>query len=66
MVAANLGQILALVGFVLLLLNRLGGRRPPSRHTPVGHPGAVRWRRWGDRAACGLILAGLVVMWAKR
>jgi hypothetical protein len=57
------GEILALVGLGLLLLNKMGRRR-------VRQGGASRnlakWVAWGDFLAFGLILAGLVVMYLQK
>jgi hypothetical protein len=65
MVAANLGQILALVGFVLLLLNRVGARRGLG-HRPGGEARSLKWQRALDLAACGFMAAGLLLMWAMK
>jgi hypothetical protein len=62
---ANLGQVLALVGFCLLILSRIGLRQSP-RQRQAGATSSLRWRRWGDITACGLIVAGLLFMGASR
>jgi len=61
----GLGQILALVGLIVLLLTGAGRqqsrrqRRPPSTRF-------LQWQRWGTYAALALLLAGLLLMtWAK-
>jgi len=57
----GLGQILALAGFIMLLLAGVGRqqarrqRRPPS-------PKFLLWQRWGTYAAFALLLAGLLLM----
>jgi hypothetical protein len=56
---------LALLGFVLLLLNRVGTRRG-LRQRPVGEVRSLKWRRGLDLAACGLIVAGLLIMGAMK
>ena len=59
----KLGEILALVGMGVLLLNNMGRRR-------VRQGGASRslakWVGWGDFLAFGIILAGLVVMYLQK
>ncbi|MDP3183593.1 MAG: hypothetical protein Q8M54_12375 [Desulfobaccales bacterium] len=65
MTTANLGQVLALVGFCLLILSRIGLRRSP-RQRQAGTTTSLRWQRWGDITACGLIVAGLLFMGVSR
>jgi hypothetical protein len=61
----NAGEILALVGMVVLLLNNLGRRRVKQGRPPVkGVMG--RMLNYGDFAAFGLIFAGLVVMYLQK
>jgi len=61
----ELGQILALVGMVVLLLS--GMRRQRARKLgQASAPGFFREQRWLHAAAYGLILAGLMLMWAKK
>ncbi len=58
------GEILALVGLILLLVHNLGRRqllktRQPSRLTRF-------WLSWGDLVVFLIILAGLTLMWAQK
>jgi hypothetical protein len=59
------GEILALAGMVVLLLNNLGRRRLRQGRAPAGR-GLAKWVAWGDFVAFGLILAGLVVMYIQK
>ena len=64
---ANLksGELLALVGFLLLLVNNLGLRRPLKARRPTkGLP--LFWLRWGDLVVFLVILAGLTLMWTQK
>jgi hypothetical protein len=61
--AGKLGQILALVGLLLLVLSGLGGRRR------LRSPQAAtlrRWQRLGHLLGFVLIMIGLLVMWAEK
>ena len=61
----ELGQILALVGMVVLLwggMRRQRARKLGQASTPV----FFREQRWMHGAAYGLILVGLLLMWAKK
>jgi uncharacterized membrane protein len=63
----GLGQILALVGLIVLLITGLGrqqSRRQPRSQPPS--PAFRRWQQWGTFAAIALILAGLVIMAAAK
>ena len=65
MAGIQLGQILALVGMVLLLW--CGLRRQQARKAgQASTPGFIREQRLMYAAAYGLILAGLMLMWAKK
>jgi len=65
METGGLGQFLALVGLIFLLLTGLGRQRA-RRQQQTQSPAFQRWQRWGSIAAFGLILAGLLLMaWAK-
>jgi hypothetical protein len=57
------GEILALVGMGVLLLNKMGRRR--VRQGVAGR-GLAKWVGWGDFLAFGLILVGLVVMYLQK
>jgi cytochrome b561 len=63
MATGNFGQILALLGLVLLLVNSWGRQR--SRRRPPA-PGVSRWQRFSAFAAYALILMGLLLMWAQK
>jgi hypothetical protein len=60
------GEILALVGMVVLLLGKIGGRRPRPGQPTGGVRGLAKWLAWSDFVAFGLILAGLVVMYLQK
>jgi hypothetical protein len=63
--AVELGQIIALVGMVVLLLT--GMRRQRARKSGQSStPKFFREQRWLHGAAYGLILVGLLLMWAKK
>ena len=57
------GEILALVGMGVLLLNNMGRRRVRQGGASRG---LAKWVAWGDFLAFGLILAGLVVMYLQK
>lgn len=59
------GEILALVGMVVLLLGKIGRRRPKPGQ-PADVRGLAKWLAWSDFVAFGLILAGLVVMYLQK
>jgi len=61
----KLGQILALLGLVLLVLGGLGRQRGRRRRQPPA-AGFARWQRFSDLTALGLILAGLLLMWSQK
>jgi len=64
-VGVELGQILALVGMVVLLLT--GMRRQQARKSgQASTPKFFREQRWMHGVAYGLILVGLMLMWAKK
>jgi len=56
----GLGQVLALLGLILLLLIGLGRQRARGQKRPS--PGFQRWQQWGSFAALALILIGLLLM----
>jgi len=57
----GIGQILALVGLILLLLTGMG-RQQARRQRQRPSPGFLLLQRWGAYAAFGLLLAGLLIM----
>ena len=63
--AVELGQILALVGMVVLLLSGMR-RRQARKLGQASTPGYFREQRWLHGAAYGLILVGLLLMWIKK
>ena len=65
MSTVEIGQILALVGMVLLILGGLGRQRA-RKAGKQADPGYLLQQRWLHGAAYGLILVGLLLMWAKR
>ena len=63
--ALQTGEILALAGMGVLLLSNMGRRRARQGKVPA-KGGLARMLSWGDYAAFGLILAGLVVMYLQK
>jgi hypothetical protein len=53
----EVGMLLALAGFGLLVVNTLGRRRARKTGAPVSW-----WLRWGDFVALGIVAAGLYLM----
>jgi hypothetical protein len=64
-VVVNTGEILALAGMGVLLLNNLA-RRQVRQGKPSAARGLARFVAYGDFVACGLILAGLVVIYLQK
>jgi hypothetical protein len=64
-VAVTSGEILALAGMGVLLLNNLGRRRGKPARAPAPR-GLARFLAYGDYVAFGLILAGLVVIYLQK
>jgi hypothetical protein len=64
-VAIQAGEILALAGMGVLLLNNLGRRRVKQGKPPAAR-GLARFVAYGDYLAFGLILAGLVVIYLQK
>ena len=65
MKTGGLGQLLALVGLIFLLLTGMSRQRA-RRQQQTTSPASQLWQKWGSIAAFGLILAGLLIMaWAK-
>jgi hypothetical protein len=64
-VALQTGEILALAGMGVLLLNNMGRRRARQGKVPP-KGGLARMLSWGDYVAFGLILAGLVVIYIQK
>jgi hypothetical protein len=64
-VAIRSGEILALAGMGVLLLNNLGRRRV-KQGRPLPSRGLARFLAYGDYVAFGLILAGLVVIYLQK
>jgi hypothetical protein len=63
--ADSIGELLALGGFIIFLVNSWGRSRQRQTGQPAGGHWAL-WLRWGDFAAFGLILAGLLLMWSQK
>jgi hypothetical protein len=61
----NIGELLAIAGFIIFLVNSLGRSRQRRTGQPARGAGGL-WLRWGDFAAFGLILAGLLLMWSQK
>ena len=64
-VVLKTGEILALAGMGVLLLNNLGRRRGKQSKPPAAR-GLARFLTYGDFVACGLILAGLVAIYLQK
>jgi hypothetical protein len=57
----GLGQVLSLVGLILLLITGMGRQRSRSRQqSPAA--GSQRWQNWASLAGFALIIVGLVLM----
>ena len=59
------GQIVALVGMVLLILSGMGRQRA-RKEGKQRDPAFLKKQRWLHGAAYGLILLGLYLMWGKK
>ncbi len=57
----GLGQVLSLVGLILLLITGMGRQRARSRQQPPA-AGSARWQNWASLAGFALIIVGLVLM----
>ncbi len=65
MSSLNSGELLALVGLVLLLVHNLFRRQLlKSRKASKGLPRF--WLNWGDLVVFLIILAGLTLMWSHK
>lgn len=65
MSVVELGPILALIGMVLLLLSSMGRQRA-RKSGQARTPAFLNQQRWLHVGAYGLILVGLLMMWAKK
>jgi len=63
--AVEMGQILALVGMVLLVIGS-HARQRARKQGKLATPGFLRQQRWLYGVALGLVLVGLLLMWAKK
>ena len=63
--ALKSGEIIALAGMLVLLVNNLGRRRAKQGRLP-GVRGLARFLAYGDFVAFGIILAGLVVIYLQK
>lgn len=65
MLGLKSGEILALVGLLLLVVHKLGRRRLLKSRQPLR--GLTRfWLSWGDLVVFLIILAGLTLMWSQK
>jgi hypothetical protein len=64
-VAVTSGEIIALAGMGVLLLNNLGRRQVKQGRVPARSI-LGRLLAYGDYVACGIILAGLVVIYLQK
>jgi hypothetical protein len=58
----KLGQILALIGLILVLITGWGRRRGRSGQKQSAAPTGIRYQFWAGLGGFLLILAGLVLM----
>ena len=65
MSVVEIGQILALVGMVVLILSGMGRQRARKQGKQAA-PAFLKQQRWLHGAAYGLILVGLLLMWVKK
>jgi len=63
--SVEMGQILALVGMVLLLWGNLARQRA-RKQGKLATPEFIRQQRWLHAVAFGFVLVGLLLMWAKK
>ena len=62
---SGIGQILALVGLIMLLLSGLGRQQARRREQQAAQK-SQQWQRWGNIAGLVLVLVGLFLWgWAK-
>jgi hypothetical protein len=61
----EIGQIVALVGMVLLILSGMGRQRA-RKEGKQADTAFLKKQRWLHGAAYGLILLGLFLMWGKK
>jgi hypothetical protein len=59
------GEILALVGMVVLLVNNMGRRRARQGKVPA-QGRLARLLSWGDYVAFGIILVGLFIIYLQK
>lgn len=59
------GELLALLGLVLLLVHNVVRRQLLKARKP-GRGLALFWLRWGDLVVFLVILAGLTLMWSQK
>jgi hypothetical protein len=59
------GEVIALVGMVVLLLSNMG-RRQARQGKVSDNRSLVKMLSWGDFVAFGLILLGLVIMYFQK
>lgn len=61
----QLGEFIAIGGFIVFLGNSFARSRQRKARQPAVGAWAL-WLKYGDFAAFGLILAGLVLMWSLK
>jgi hypothetical protein len=59
------GELLALMGLILLLVNNVVRRQLVKSRKP-GRGLRLFWLQWGDLVVFLIILAGLTLMWSQK
>ena len=59
------GELLALMGLILLLVNNVV-RRQLVKSSKPGRGLRLFWLQWGDLVVFLIILAGLTLMWSQK
>ncbi len=62
MTLESIGELVALVGFVIFLGNSFGRAQQRKSRKPLTGAWGL-WLKYGDLAAFGLMLVGLFLMW---
>ena len=65
LVSLKSGELLALIGLILLLVNNVVRRQLVKSRKPA-HGLRLFWLQWGDLVVFLIILAGLTLMWSQK
>jgi len=65
LVSLKSGELLALMGLILLLVNNVVRRQLVKSRKPA-HGLRLFWLQWGDLVVFLIILAGLTLMWSQK